>query len=254
MTNYPTTKDVFTNPAATDKVSVVSHADQHANANDAIEALQTKVGIDGSAVTSTHDYKLSDITGTDKAIADSEYDAKMTVLDTADTQNVKITTDQTVAGVKTFSSSPIVPTPTTDFQTSTKKYVDDATAGAGGGYANGIATRNMTTASGTQTIAHGLGEIPKKIKITAINYAAGFFKSFGVYNGTTTSCVVMHDGSLDGSFTSTSNIVYLLNDASPVTGKSQIGVATFDATNIIITWTKTGSPTGTQSFMWEAEV
>lgn len=35
------------------------------------------------------------------------------------------TGNETVAGVKTFSSSPIVPTPTTDFQASTKKYVDD---------------------------------------------------------------------------------------------------------------------------------
>ena len=33
--------------------------------------------------------------------------------------------NQTIAGVKTFSSSPIVPTPTTDMQVSTKKYVDD---------------------------------------------------------------------------------------------------------------------------------
>ena len=40
---------------------------------------------------------------------------------------VKDTGNQTVAGVKTFSSSPIVPTPTTDMQTSTKKYVDDNT-------------------------------------------------------------------------------------------------------------------------------
>ncbi len=31
----------------------------------------------------------------------------------------------TIAGVKTFSASPIVPTPTTDMQASTKKYVDD---------------------------------------------------------------------------------------------------------------------------------
>jgi len=37
---------------------------------------------------------------------------------------VILTGDQTVAGVKTFSSSPIVPTPTTDYQASTKKYVD----------------------------------------------------------------------------------------------------------------------------------
>ena len=34
-------------------------------------------------------------------------------------------TAQTIAWVKTFSSSPIVPTPTTDYQTATKKYVDD---------------------------------------------------------------------------------------------------------------------------------
>ena len=38
---------------------------------------------------------------------------------------VKNTGDETIAGVKTFSSSPIVPTPTTDFQIATKKYVDD---------------------------------------------------------------------------------------------------------------------------------
>jgi hypothetical protein len=36
-----------------------------------------------------------------------------------------ILTAQTIAGVKTFSVSPIVPTPTTDMQVSTKKYVDD---------------------------------------------------------------------------------------------------------------------------------
>lgn len=38
---------------------------------------------------------------------------------------VNITNNQTVAGVKTFTSSPIVPTPTTDLQVATKKYVDD---------------------------------------------------------------------------------------------------------------------------------
>lgn len=36
---------------------------------------------------------------------------------------------QTVGGVKTFSSSPIVPAPTTDLQAATKKYVDDAITG-----------------------------------------------------------------------------------------------------------------------------
>jgi len=43
---------------------------------------------------------------------------------------VQDTGDETIAGIKTFSSSPIVPAPTTDQQAATKKYVDD---NAGGG-------------------------------------------------------------------------------------------------------------------------
>ena len=43
---------------------------------------------------------------------------------TVDTEVVHKTGDETIAGVKTFSSSPIVPTPTTDFQVATKKYTD----------------------------------------------------------------------------------------------------------------------------------
>jgi len=38
---------------------------------------------------------------------------------------VQDTGDETIAGIKTFSSSPIVPAPTTDLQAATKKYVDD---------------------------------------------------------------------------------------------------------------------------------
>lgn len=44
-----------------------------------------------------------------------------------DSDKVKLTTDQTIAGVKTFSSSPIVPTPTTDTQAANKSYVDSQT-------------------------------------------------------------------------------------------------------------------------------
>ena len=59
-TNYPASLDSLTNPVSTDLMSAagVNHADQHANSNDAIEALQVKVGIDSSAVTSSHDYLI----------------------------------------------------------------------------------------------------------------------------------------------------------------------------------------------------
>jgi hypothetical protein len=45
-TNYPNSLDVLTNPSATDTLNsgLVPHHLQHANANDAIEAIQTILG------------------------------------------------------------------------------------------------------------------------------------------------------------------------------------------------------------------
>lgn len=67
-TNYPTTLDTLSNPTSGDPLNNPDHAGQHANANDAIEALEAKVGANSSAVTTSHDYKLSEVTGTDKAV------------------------------------------------------------------------------------------------------------------------------------------------------------------------------------------
>ena len=71
--NFPTSLDTLSNPIGTDKVNNavagLKHSTQHSNANDAIEALEAKVGVNGSAVTTSHDYKLSSVTGTDKAVA-----------------------------------------------------------------------------------------------------------------------------------------------------------------------------------------
>jgi len=58
---YPTTLDDFTNPTPADNLNTpaVLHSTQHANINDAVEALEAKVGVDNSAVTSSIDYKLA---------------------------------------------------------------------------------------------------------------------------------------------------------------------------------------------------
>jgi len=66
-TNFPTSLDALTNPASGDALNNPSHSAQHANANDAIEALQAKVGVDSSAVTTSLDYKIAQaatLTGT----------------------------------------------------------------------------------------------------------------------------------------------------------------------------------------------
>jgi len=57
-TNFPTTLDSLTNPSAGNTLNSPSHSTQHANSNDAIEALQAKVGVDSSAVTTSLDYKV----------------------------------------------------------------------------------------------------------------------------------------------------------------------------------------------------
>ena len=71
-TTYPTALTTYTNPSATDQVAVDvgdrTHSEFHADNNNDIEALQAKVGIDGSAVTTSHDYKLSEVTSSDKAV------------------------------------------------------------------------------------------------------------------------------------------------------------------------------------------
>ena len=51
--NYPTSLDTFTNPTATSLLTSPSHAQQHADINDAVEALEAKVAI-GNTVLGTY--------------------------------------------------------------------------------------------------------------------------------------------------------------------------------------------------------
>ena len=57
-TSFPSGLDSFTNPTAVDTLDSPPHDTQHADANDAIEALQAKVGVNSSAVATSHDYKI----------------------------------------------------------------------------------------------------------------------------------------------------------------------------------------------------
>lgn len=73
-TNFPTSLDSLTNPSSGDPLSSPSHSVQHANANDAIEALQAKVGIDSSAETTSHDYKIAQLET--KYVSKTDFDTK----------------------------------------------------------------------------------------------------------------------------------------------------------------------------------
>ena len=68
-TNFPEELDSFLNPLSTDSVAIVSHAAQHSDTNDAIEALQVKLGADNSTDTSSIDYRI-------KALEDQPFDSE----------------------------------------------------------------------------------------------------------------------------------------------------------------------------------
>ena len=65
--NFPTSLDSLTDPTATGKLNSPSHSQQHININDAVEKIEAKVGVNSSAVTTSHDYKLSGVGTGDKA-------------------------------------------------------------------------------------------------------------------------------------------------------------------------------------------
>ncbi len=123
-------------------------------------------------------------------------------------------------------------------------------------HTNGTTTKNCSDASGTQNIAHGLGRIPKKIKITASaiqSVAAGIpLISFAVYNRKTQSSQSIYFYNTGGGNAYVSDSSFSLNASGNGIFK-QVGVITCDETNIIITWTKTGTPVGTYQILWEAE-
>ena len=68
-TNFPSSLDTSTTiPAESGATALATnHVTAHQNLQDAVEAIEAKIGADSSAVTSSHDYKLSEVTSTDKA-------------------------------------------------------------------------------------------------------------------------------------------------------------------------------------------
>lgn len=116
-------------------------------------------------------------------------------------------------------------------------------------YKVGGTTKDSSDASATQNIPHGLGSIPKYTKIICtiigVNYTG---RSEAQYDGTTQDSLSNYGNAANGVADNT----FSLN--SPLNGSAafQRGVVTFDATNIIITWTKTASPTGIYNLSWLA--
>ena len=120
------------------------------NFNTLLNATNGKLEADGSIVP-TADLPMGNHKITGVATPTNSGDvATKGYVDSADTTLsatcVKLTGAQTVGGVKTFTSSPVVPAPTNNTDASTKKYVDDGLAGC-------VKTTGNQTIAGTKTFS-----------------------------------------------------------------------------------------------------
>jgi hypothetical protein len=107
---------------------------------------------------------------------------------------------------------------------------------------SGATTKNLADASVTQNIAHGLGTTPTQYRVFAVSPVGGV--AFAI----NTNTIANTDGSANpiGQATNT----FRLHNGTA--SSYQTATVTADATNIILTWTKTGTPTGTSQIIWEA--
>lgn len=106
---FPTTIDDFTNPISSNPLNNPSHSEQHQNINDAVEALEAKVGVNGSAVTTSHDYKIAQLeSGKEDALGFTPEDAvnkENTTIDTSTTKYPTVNLLKTGLDAKTDKST-----------------------------------------------------------------------------------------------------------------------------------------------------
>lgn len=70
-TNFPAGLDTFVNPDPRNPLAFPSHSDQHADANDAIEAIQVVIGVENSEDTDSIIYKVNALSDAIGAVGNS---------------------------------------------------------------------------------------------------------------------------------------------------------------------------------------
>jgi hypothetical protein len=193
-------------------------------------------------------------TGDPRVPSQDENDALAGTSGTPSGTNKYVTNDD-VAEAKTASKIArrdsnsdilVATTPTNADAATSKTYVDART-----GHTSGVASYALTTASGNQTIAHGLGKTPNFVVLRGVvrDTSAVLGESYGTYSASGNANVASLTGASGTAEVSGSHAIRIYQGS---TSAYQTGTVTVDATNITIAWVKTGSPTGTAQILWEA--
>lgn len=179
--SYPTSLDVFTNPnSATDNLDSVTvpHATQHGNANDAIEALEAKVGISASTPVAN-----SFLVGTSAGV--SSWSTAVTMGGAINCANNIISnigaagTDFTATGGLTLADTLIVSVGGIKSSDTTSWYLNDSANAkmTTGLTINQGAADNEILALKSSDVAHGITDVTE-------TDTYGFFKKSSAIGGT----------------------------------------------------------------------
>lgn len=271
---YPNSLDSFTNPLATDKLSSPSHSGIETAQNNSISQIEMYLGTVSSTATTSITYAVKSTSSIDpghKHSAASILSVPASAVTSVNASALFGTFPSSgvsfpasaIPGSAVFGniSSTTVTLPATSIVYSASSVPASSVVGTLPAgvlkFSSGTTTKNAADSSTVQNILHGLGVIPKQVTInfsgqdqdsitaTAIEFART------VYNGSVQSSQSFYRNTGGGAGVFTLDNSFTLNSSNnnPAT---QIGVVTFDATNIIITWTKTGTPTGTFPGLWTA--
>ena len=153
----------------------------------------------------------------------------------------KLSGDQTINGVKSFGSIPVLPAsdPTTANQAVRKSYVDSFSPTI----KTGVFSKTLAVETVDQVITHNLGRIPKRIRIISLLNPS---LSDGVYDGASYS-LVARDAS-GNPYTRTTDIVDLYSDAS---GNEVATITAVSSTQMTLHWVGTSGVAGTARCYWE---
>ncbi|HRK41195.1 MAG TPA: hypothetical protein PLN95_03910, partial [Candidatus Saccharibacteria bacterium] len=172
-----------------------------------------------------------------------------------DSSVVRLTGTQTVAGVKTFSSSPIVPTPTTNTQAANKSYVD-ATAAAGAPDATssvkGILqlTGDLGGTATSPTVPGLAGKANTSHNHAASDITSGTMATARLGSGTANSSTFLRG---DGTWASPEGAILLTGTTAPSAGLGNDGDVYLDTQADAIYGPKTGGSWGSGTSMVGAE-
>ena len=109
-------------------------------------------------------------------------------------------------------------------------------------YKSSIFSRVGDAATGSENLPHGLGRIPKRVRVSASKLVTSSSVAFseGSSDGTTSHVLATTQLAAGSTTVRTVNRVVWVQDSA---GVSQVASVTSDATNVQFNWTLAGSPT-----------